>query len=154
MARHTLWRKAAHTLATMAILLSIPGISAADDRELVDMPAPMQAHMLGNMRDHLHALDDIFAALADGDVDAAGKVAEQRLGLSSLDDHGAAHMAPFMPQGMRDTGTAMHKAASRFAQAATDAELEGTYAAQQRVFGALQGITNACTACHDGYRIR
>lgn len=141
-------------LTAALLALSLPTLAAADERELVELPAPMQEHMLGNMRDHLHALNDILTALAAGDVREAGKVAEQRLGLSSLDDHGAAHMAPFMPQGMRDTGTELHKAASRFAQTAADAEVEGTYEAQQRVFGALQGITDVCNACHDGYRIR
>lgn len=126
----------------------------ADTRILVEMPGHLQTHMLGNMRDHLHVLDDVLAALANGDVERAGEIAEQRLGMSSLEDHGAAHLAMFMPEGMQAIGTELHHAASRFAQAATNADVEHTFEAQQAVFAALQGITTQCNACHDGYRIR
>jgi len=126
----------------------------ADDRQLVEMPAQLQEHMLGNMRGHLRALDAILAALAVGDTGEAARIAEQQLGLSSLDDHGAAHLATFMPAEMQAIGTELHRAASRFAQSAENAELEHTYEAQQQVFAALQGITAACNACHAGYRIR
>jgi len=125
-----------------------------DPRTLVEMPSPMQAHMLGNMRDHLHVLDDVLAALANGHAEEAGKIAEQRLGMSSLDDHGSAHLAMFMPEGMQAIGTELHHAASRFAQAAANADVEHTFEAQQAVFAALQSITAQCNACHDGYRIR
>lgn len=148
----------ARTLITRFILvlafMAPSSFTRADERTLVEMPAPMQAHMLGNMRDHLHALNDIMEALAAGNADLAGQVAEHRLGLSSLNDHGAAHMAPFMPQGMRDIGTELHRAASRFSQAAANADVEHTFEAQQTVFAALNTITTVCNACHDGYRIR
>ena len=138
-------------MALMCAAIALP--AQADERQMVEMPVPMQEHMLGNMRGHLRALDDIFAALASGDVGTAGSVAEQALGLSSLDDHGAAHLAQFMPDGMQAAGTELHRAASRFAVAAANAELEHTYEAQQKVFGALQDITAACNACHGSYRI-
>ena len=136
----------------LLVLGSPPAL--ADEREMVEMPLPMQEHMLGNMRGHLRALDDILAALSMGDVAEAGSIAEKELGLSSLDDHGAAHLAQFMPEGMQSAGTELHRAASRFAVAAADAEMEHTYEAQQKVFGALQEITATCNACHGGYRIR
>lgn len=139
--------------AGLAVAFSVPA-AHADDRTLVEMPAPMQEHMLGNMRDHLRALDEILAALAEGDTITAASVAEQRLGLSSLDDHGAAHLAGYMPPGMQAAGTEMHTAASRFIQAAQNADVENTVAAEREVYGALQGITAACNACHAGFRIR
>lgn len=126
----------------------------ADDRELVELPVPMAAHMMANMRDHLRALEDMLAALALGDVAAAGAVAETRLGMSSLDSHGAAHMAPMMPAPMQAIGTAMHRAASRFVTVAQDADVAASYAAQQEVFAALRDITTQCNACHAAYRIR
>jgi hypothetical protein len=55
--------------------------------------------------------------------DIAAKIAESRLGMSSLSLHGAAEIAKYMPQGMQNAGTAMHHAASRFAIAAQDAAL-------------------------------
>ena len=71
--------------------------------------------MLGNMRDHLATLNEIIGDVGNGKFDNASKLAEQRLGMSSLGLHGAAHMAPFMPQPMQDLGTSMHRAASRLA---------------------------------------
>jgi len=104
-----------------ALSLALPAVAGvaddkpADPRTLVDMPAPMRQHMLGNMRDHLLALAQIQQALGRGAYDQAADIAEQRIGMSSLAAHGAAHMAPLMPQPMQDIGTQMHRAASRFA---------------------------------------
>lgn len=143
--------------AAISILLAGPGGSAAaaeDTRELVELPPMMQAHMLANMRDHLLALDEIFGALAEGDVDTAASVAEKRLGMSSLSLHGAAQMAPFMPKAMAEIGTQMHHAASRFVIVAQDAELNPGKEAQHNVYRALREITQNCNACHQSYRIR
>lgn len=137
------------TLALTALLtLSSTAVLAAEDkRQWVEMPPMMQAHMLANMRDHLVAINEIIAYIAADELDKAGEVAEERLGMSSLDNHHASHMAKFMPEGMRETGTAMHKAASRFAVVATEGEV-------QPALKALSDVTSACIACHASYRIR
>jgi cytochrome c556 len=146
---------AALGLALLWATLSFPGARAAeDDRELVKLPPMMQEHMLANMRDHLTALNEMLAELAAGKVEQATKIAESRLGMSSLETHGAAHMAPHMPKAMQEIGTAMHRAASRFAVAAQNAELEPGREAQHKVYEALQEITANCVACHQAYRIR
>ncbi|MES9964023.1 MAG: hypothetical protein ABW116_10825 [Candidatus Sedimenticola sp. 20ELBAFRAG] len=134
------------TTATLVLLLPLAA-AAEDARQLVKMPSMMQEHMLGNMRDHLLALDEILAHLAQDNLDKAADIAENRLGMSSLDAHGADHMAGFMPEGMRSTGTGMHKAASRFALKAQEGELLPAYKA-------LKEITASCVACHAAYRIR
>jgi cytochrome c556 len=132
-----------------------PGARAAEDgRELVKLPEMMQQHMLANMRDHLTALNEMLEALAEGRVKDATKIAETRLGMSSLETHGAAHLAPYMPKPMQEMGTSMHHAASRFAIAAQNAELEPGREAQHKVYEALAGITANCVACHQAYRIR
>lgn len=138
------------------VLLAMVGIAEAaeDSRQLVTLPGPMAEHMLSNMRDHLRVLDDIMAALAAGKADEAGRIAEERIGMSSLDAHGAAHMAPFMPARMQEVGTSMHHAASRFALAVQEADLEPGPKAPQKVFAALHDITSACNACHSSYRLR
>lgn len=128
--------------------------AAEDTRQLVKLPPMMQDHMLANMRDHLRALDEILDDLADGDVDAAAAVAEQRLGMSSLSLHGAAHLAQFMPEGMSEIGTQMHRSASRFVIVAQDAELNPGRESQHKVYRALQAVTENCNACHQAYRIR
>jgi hypothetical protein len=124
-------------------------VGASDSRQLVELPAPMVQHMLSNMRDHLLALTEIQRALGDGEFQRAGDVAEQRIGLSSLESHGAAHMAPFMPQAMQDIGTRMHRAASRFSLVAQEASADGNAA---RAIGALSKVTEQCVACHAAFR--
>ncbi|KAF0212371.1 MAG: hypothetical protein FD172_1311 [Methylocystaceae bacterium] len=39
----------------------------SDTRQEVDLPAPMRAHMLANMRGHAEAVAEILAALGKGD---------------------------------------------------------------------------------------
>ena len=135
---------------TVPILLACSySVSMADDEErrLVQLPEMMQQHMMSNMRDHLVAINEILIKMANGDFEKAAEVAEYRLGMSSLESHGASHMAKFMPEGMRQAGTAMHKAASRFALKAQEEEVLPAY-------NALSEVTSACVACHSGYRIR
>jgi len=135
----------------LAGLLAAPLAAADDSRVAVDMPAMMRTHMMANMRDHLTAIHEIQDLLAAGQYDAAAEVAEKRLGMSSLQSHGASHMAGFMPKGMQETGTAMHQAASRFAvtaqESAVTRDLPGA-------LGALSRVTAQCVACHAAYRLK
>jgi antitoxin component HigA of HigAB toxin-antitoxin module len=137
----------------LAGLLAIPVALAegGDPRVAVEMPAMMQDHMRANMRDHLNAINEIQGLLASGSYDAAADLAEKRIGMSSLEAHGASHMAGFMPQGMQATGTAMHQAASRFAVTAQEA---GVTRDLPRALGALSKVTQQCVACHAGYRLQ
>lgn len=122
-----------------------------DTRALVQFPPALVEHTLANMRDHLAALQEISEALAGGRNDRAAKIAEERLGMSSLPRHGAHDVAKFMPQGMRDAGTAMHRAASRFAIEAQNAGATGDF---KPALGALGQVMSACVGCHAGYRLR
>ena len=133
-------------LAALAALDARAG-AQDDGRVLVKLPAPMQEHMLGNMRDHLQTLDQITRALAEGRWSDAAEAAEKRLGVSSLAAHGAEHMAPYMPKPMQAIGTAMHRAASDFAVHAAEGDL-------QQSVKQLGAITQQCVACHAAYRIR
>ncbi|MFN2350116.1 MAG: hypothetical protein ABR558_11190 [Thioalkalivibrio sp.] len=135
------------TSTLLTLSLAIPALSQADDREMVEMPPMMQEHMLANMRDHLEAIDEILDALNQEDFDTAAKVAEFRLGMSSLESHGASHMAQVMPAAMREMGTGMHRAASQFARTAQEGD-------QLRAFRSLRAVTQSCVACHAAYRIR
>lgn len=138
-------------VAALALVAPTASRAAQDARVAVELPAPMQAHMLANMRDHLAALHEIQAALAHDDSRRAAEVAEQRLGMSSLDTHGAGHMAPHMPKPMQDIGTAMHRAASRFARVAEEA---GVRRDLRPALQALSEVTQQCVACHAGYRLK
>ena len=141
----TLRRFASRFTVALLSLLWVFGANA-DSRQLVKLPEMMQEHMMANMRDHLATLNDILHALADKDLDRAAREAEQRLGMSSLERHGASHMAPFMPKEMREMGTAMHRAASRFSVKTQEGDVASSYAA-------LKNVTAACVACHSAYRI-
>ncbi len=124
---------------------------SADTRAPVHFPPALVEHTLANMRDHLAALQEISEALAGGRNDHAAKIAEERLGMSSLQRHGAHDVAKFMPQGMRDAGTAMHRAASRFAIEAQNAGATGDL---KPALAALGQVMNACVGCHAGYRLK
>jgi hypothetical protein len=136
----------------LAALFFGPAIMAAPDtRVAIELPPPMRAHMLANMRDHLAALHEIQAALSRDEAGRAAGIAEQRIGMSSLDAHGAGHMAPYMPKPMQDIGTAMHRAASRFARVA---EESGVRRDVRPALQALSEVTQQCVACHAGYRLK
>lgn len=135
---------------TLTILVTnLPGksIASKDERILVELPEMMQRHMMSNMRDHLAAVNEILVYLGNGDLEKAAETAEYRLGMSSLESHGASHMAKFMPEKMRQAGTSMHRAASRFALKAQEGDALAAYKA-------LSDITTACVACHSGFRIK
>ena len=118
--------KRLHIIA-LAALVFASNISIADDdsRQLVELPEMMQQHMMANMRDHLLAIQTITQQLSLHQFDAAADTAEHRLGMSAMDAHGSSHMGKLMPKGMAIIGTNMHHAASRFAMAARDSEIDG-----------------------------
>lgn len=136
-------------LLTLFILTPV-SLAEQDPRQKLDFPEMMQQHMLANMRDHLLALHEIQTLMATADYDKAAEVAEQRLGMSSLDNHGAAHMADMMPKDMQYIGTGMHKAASQFAVTVVDAGASGDL---KRALGDLSKVTQQCVACHSAYRL-
>jgi hypothetical protein len=123
----------------------------SDGRVEVAFPEPLRTHTLANMRDHLLALQEIQQALADGAYERAADVAERRLGMTSLQAHGAHDVAKFMPAGMQAAGTAMHRSASRFAVEAANA---GATADARKALGALANVTAQCVACHAAYRMK
>jgi hypothetical protein len=137
-------------VATVCLITLGSGLANADGesdgRTLVPMPEMMKQHMMGNMRDHLLSIQEIIAAMGKGKLDEAADIAESRIGMSSLAAHGAAHMAPFMPQPMQDIGTEMHHAASRFAIVAREGD-------NLRALESLSKVTQQCVACHAAYRI-
>lgn len=124
---------------------------APDARQFVQFPAAMVEHTRANMRDHLLALQEIQSHLSMGHTDVAAKIAETQLGMSSLGLHGAAEVSKYMPQGMQDAGTAMHRAASRFAITAQEAAVTGDH---KPVFAGLSEVTAQCVGCHAGYRLK
>jgi len=139
------------TLILLFVVSSFSVSAEQDQRILVDFPPMMQTHMMSNMRDHLLSLQTITQQISEKRYDAAAETAEQRLGMSSLDDHGASHIGKLMPKGMSAMGTRMHHAASRFAIVASDGAVNDN---SEKVFSALSDIMKECVACHAAYKIR
>ena len=137
-------------LAPILTILGLPTSSVADSRQLVEFPEMMRDHMLENMQDHLLALTEIQQHLALEAYEKAATVAENRLDLSSLSDHGASHMARFMPTAMQQIGTQMHKAASRFAIIVQEGGLEGS---TPKIAEGLARVMQQCVACQSSYRV-
>ncbi len=122
-----------------------------DNRVAVDFPPAMREHILTNMRDHLLAISQIQEAMGKGNYDKASKIAEDRLGMTSLKLHGAYESSKYMPQGMKDIGTTLHKSASQFAIEVQNSAVTGDL---KPALLALSKTTNACVACHAGYKLK
>lgn len=122
-----------------------------DGRILVSFPDEMKAHTLTSMREHLAVISQLQSALAAEKYDEAAKIAEFKLGMSSLADHGAHESSKFMPKGMQEVGTLMHRSASQFAIEAQNAAATGD---GKKALAALSKVTQACVACHAGYRLQ
>ena len=140
-----------HFLVAFSLaVFGLPTSSFADSRQLVEFPEMMRDHTLENMRDHPLALTKIQQHLALEEYEKAVTVAENRLGMSSLDGHGASHMARFMPAAMQQIGTQMHKTASRFAIILREGGLEGS---TPKIAEGLAGVMQQCVACQSSYQV-
>ena len=62
----------------------------------------------------------------------------------------SARVKAYMPAPMRAIDAARYDAASRFAQAARDAKVNGDLAA---AFAGLSALMQQCLACHQAYRV-
>jgi hypothetical protein len=71
--------------------------------------------------------------------------------MSSLTLHGAHEVARYMPQGMQDAGSEMHRCASRFAIEAQNGGVAGDL---RPALDALSKVTAQCVGCHAGYRLK
>ena len=122
-----------------------------DQRIAVDFPPPMKEHILGNMRDHLLAISEIQQAIGRGDYNQAADIAEKRLGQTALKSHSAYENSKFMPKGMQEIGAQMHRNASKFA---IEVQNTGATGDIKPALSALSKTTQACVACHTGYKLQ
>jgi len=116
---------------------------------VVKLPENLHITTLGHMRDHLLALQQITAFLAEHKFTEAADTAEQRLGLSSMQVHGAQDLAPLLPPAMRMLGHQMHQAASDLAVAARDANEDKQL---EPVLKSLAAVESSCVSCHSVFR--
>ena len=120
-------------------------------RQRVKLPAPLLRWELAQMRERIAILGQLQAALSRGAYGEAADLCEQTLGMSSLSRQRAEEGAKYMPQGMREMDTELRRAASGFAQAATNAAASGD---GRPAIAALSEVMQRCVACHTVYRFR
>ncbi|MCW8827311.1 MAG: cytochrome c [Gammaproteobacteria bacterium] len=135
-------------LVLVSILVINTSVSAeTDSRIALNLPTQMEEHLLGNMRQHLVVINRLLDLVGQEKLTEAAELAEAELGMSSLDKHGASHIAQFYPVQSANFGTEMHKAASRFARVAEEGDPLESY----RAIGA---ITQNCVGCHATAKVR
>jgi hypothetical protein len=122
-----------------------------DPRQLVEMPPLAQAILREEMLDNLGALNEIIGLVAEGRLQQAGALAEQRLGRSSMGKHAARARGQgpgrFMPASMHAIGLAMHDAATELGKVAQTGD-------GAKTLSALSNVSATCVACHAAYRTR
>lgn len=125
--------------------------NTTDNRVAVQFPPALKQHTLTNMRAHLQVISQIQEAIGKAEYDKASKLAEDNLGMTSLKQHGASENAKYMPKAMQDIGTTMHRSASQFA-----IEIQNTSATGdiKPAMLSLSKTTQACVACHAGFRLQ
>jgi hypothetical protein len=121
-----------------------------DRRTAVHFPDAAKRATLAEMRAHLQALGEIQMALSKSEFELAARLAENKLGLSSM--HGdMVDSARYMPAGMREMGYAMHQSASQFALEAQNASVSGDL---HPALAALAKVNQNCVACHAAYKLK
>ena len=125
-----------------------------DTRTMVKLPEHLKTKMLTNMRDHIHALDDIIHAVRAGEYEKAQGIADSRLGWSSFAGSGDQEVADYWPKPMKIMANQMYKAGSNFVVLAHNASVEESADNYKNVIGALGEVTAACRGCHETYRLR
>ncbi len=148
-------------LAFLSVSFAVHGASQKDDsgeeldkqftdfRTLVEMPDKARQILHEDMLDHLAVLNEINRYLAENNLRSAAEVAETGMGRSLLAKYQDEDIRPgrYMPKEMRKIGWELHYAATEFATAARQGNLQKTLQAYHR-------ITSACVACHYSYRTR
>ncbi len=140
-----------HDAATQTKVTSSAPDSSKDSRVLVQFPDAIKTHTLTSMRDHLSVISQLQSAVAAEQFDEAARIAETKLGMSSLSDHGAHESSKYMPKGMQEVGSLMHRSASQFAIEAQNSAATGD---GKKALAALSKVTSACVACHASYRLQ
>lgn len=139
------------SMGALLALVAAGAVQADDTRQLVTLPTPAQAVLREEMLGNLLAINEITTYLAEGKLAEAGRVAEEKLGVSAMGRNRAlpleARPGAHMPPAMHAIGISGHEAASAFARAAASGNREAALAR-------LPGLTASCVACHYAYRLR
>jgi cytochrome c556 len=114
-----------------------------DKRTPLKIPPMMKNHVMGNMRDHLAAVNESVKLIGSGNFEAASRVIHDRLGTN---EEMAKMCGMFGNETYRDMGLAMHASAD-----ALSAEIKSKD--MGKIMKALSGTLEKCVACHDTFRL-
>jgi cytochrome c556 len=114
-----------------------------DKRTPLKIPPMMKSHMLGNMRDHLAAVNDAVKLVGAGNFEAASRVIHDRLGTN---EEMTKMCGMFGNETYKEMGLAMHSSAD-----VLSAEIKSKD--MGKIMKALSGTLEKCVACHDTFRL-
>lgn len=119
------------------------GASQTDDpRTSLNLPAPMRRHQLAMMREHLKAVNDIIAYMAEGKFNDASQIAHDKLGLTQ---EMKKMCKMFGNDDFRKIGLAFHKSADALGDTLAKGDL-------RQSLRALHSTMNYCIQCHAAFR--
>lgn len=118
-------------------------LDALDHRRPVPLLPQMALHQKRNMQDHLVAVQEIVAALAEDDFATVAKTAS-RIGLSDQMQQTCEHMGAGA-DGFTERALAFHRQADAIVAAAQMGDKPATLAA-------LGKTLSVCTSCHGTYK--
>lgn len=121
------------------------GRVGTDGRTVIRLAPPERDFVLSEMRGMLIAVQDISAALAMVNPEAAAEAARQA-GANSVGGVPVSLMTK-LPLEFKQTGMAMHGSFDEFANAANRGESERLLTKR------LSNLLGNCVACHQAYRI-
>jgi len=113
-----------------------------DPRTSLNLPAPMRRNQLAMMREHLQAVNDIVALIAEGKFDAASDIAHSKLGLTP-EMRKMCNM--FANDDFRQIGLAFHQSADELGDVLKTGNMK-------RSLSALHNTMNSCVQCHATFR--
>jgi hypothetical protein len=114
-----------------------------DTRVPVPLLPMMANHQKQNMRDHLHAVQDIVGGIEAGDFEAIARAAAT-IGYSEQMGQMCNHMGAGAP-GFTDQALRFHHTADTISAAARKRDMQG-------VVGALGETLATCTGCHATFK--
>jgi hypothetical protein len=118
-------------------------LDSMDTRVPVPLLPMMANHQKQNMRDHLHAVQDIVGAVGTSDFEAIARAAAT-IGYSEQMGQMCNHMGAGAP-GFTEQALTFHHTADKISAAASKRDMPG-------VLGALGETLATCTGCHATFK--
>jgi cytochrome c556 len=166
-----------------SLFILAPAAIADDTREKIELPSLVQEKFLIEMRGNLMKLEDIMGALAKGDFKEVANIADLKMGFGhgqmeqmekmgkSTEEmlsrknqmrkigmpHGGGQgrgMGRYMPENFRAMGQNLHQASEDLAEKARSVGTSPSVKDYQAVISSLEDVSNACTSCHQAFRVR